>query len=274
MLVAAMLFLKHVPGAPLGEFAEYLWLLSDAPGHALERILPTGTLELVINLHEDQVRIHDAAGTCRHFSGTILSGAYSRPFVIETAAHALAMGVHFRPGGAYPFTHVAPGELADSHVELASLWGSGAERLREHLGAAGTHPERFRILESALLAQLIESRMAGSSVQFAQQCLGGRAASVREIVRSTGLSHRYFTRRFCAEVGMTPKLFLRVQRFQHAIAVAGQRASSGWASLASEAGYYDQAHLHRDFAAFAHATPGQFLRQRSDQLKEHHVLLG
>src|SRR5262245_39198408 len=145
-----MLFLKHAPGPPVSDFAEYLWLLSDAPPHATERILPTGTLELVINLREDRIRIYDDAGMCRRLSGSVISGAYSRPFVIDTAEHALAMGVHFHPGGAFPFTRSAPGELADGHVDLELLWGSRAAELRERLSSAGTHRDRFRILESAL----------------------------------------------------------------------------------------------------------------------------
>jgi len=87
-----MLFLKYAPEPSLREFVEYLWLLSDAPGHSRERILPTGTLELVVNLREDEIRIYDEAGACRRFSGAVISGAYSRPFVIDTDEHALTMG--------------------------------------------------------------------------------------------------------------------------------------------------------------------------------------
>jgi AraC-like DNA-binding protein len=269
-----MLFLKHAPMAPISEFVAYLWLLSDAPPHAKESILPTGTLELVINLREDQIRIYDDAGTCRRFSGTIISGAYSRPFMIDTREHALTMGVHFRPGGAFPFTRAAPGELADGHVDVEMLWGSRAAELRERLCSAVTHRERFQVLERALFAQVMDSRRGHPAVQSALQRLRQRRASVREIVASIGLSHRHFASLFRDEVGMTPKLFLRVQRFQRTIAIAQKCAFGDWAGLASACGYYDQAHMIRDFAEFADCTPGAYLRQRSDRLKDHHLLLG
>jgi AraC-like DNA-binding protein len=269
-----MFFLKHAPAAALSDSVEYLWLLSDSPAHAKERILPTGTLELVLNLHEDAIRIYDDAGACRRLSGAIVSGAYARPFVIDTAEHAWVMGVHFRPGGAAAFVGTAPGELADSHTDLEMLWGSGAVQLRECLCHSRTHRERFELLERALLAHVIHARRARKTVEFALRRLAEPGASVREVVTRVGLSHRQFASVFREQVGMTPKLFQRVQRFQRAVTLARQHPFYGWAGLACCSGYYDQTHLIRDFRAFAHCTPGEYLRQSSENTKDHHLVLG
>jgi len=106
-----MAYDSHVPGPPLDAFVENLWSLSDAPAHTREQILPSGTLELVINLQEDEFRIYDAAegGPPQRFRGAMVSGAYSRPFVIDTQEHASIIGVHFAPGGALPFLGAPPG---------------------------------------------------------------------------------------------------------------------------------------------------------------------
>jgi AraC-like DNA-binding protein len=268
-----MLFLKHSPAAPIAEFVEYLWLLRDAPAHGRERIFPTGALELVINLDEDQVRIYDEAGACRRFSGSVLSGAYGRPFVIDTAEHAFAMGVHFRCGGAFPFTRgTAPGELACGHVDLGMLWGTGASALREQLCAARSHAARFRILERALLDAL-EQRRVDARMQWAARRLSTGTERVRDVVASSGFSHRYFESLFRDTVGMTPKLFSRVQRFQRTLEAFRKPASASWARLASDCGFYDQAHLIRDFAEFAACTPSQFLEGCTDCVKDHHWAL-
>jgi AraC-like DNA-binding protein len=265
-----MLFLKHSPAAPIGEFVEYLWLLRDAPAHGRERIFPAGTLELVINLDEDEVRIYDDAGACRRFSGSVVSGAYGRPFVIDTAEHAFAMGVHFRCGGAFPFTGgIAPGELACGHVDLRMLWGTGALEVREQLCAAGSHAARFRILERALL-EALEERRVDARMQWAARRLSTGTERVRDVVASTGFSHRYFVSRFRDAVGMTPKLFSRVQRFQRTLEAFRKPASASSARVASDCGYYDQAHLIRDFAEFTACTPSQFLEGRTDCVKDHH----
>lgn len=95
----------HAPAAPLSAFVANLWSLSDAPSHAKERILPSGTLELVVNLSEDEFRVYDttAGEGFQRFSGAMVSGAYDSYFVIDTAAHASIIGVHFKveagPGG-------------------------------------------------------------------------------------------------------------------------------------------------------------------------------
>jgi len=69
------------------------------------RILPRGTIELVINLSEDEVRIYDSGqpARCLRFPGIVISGAYAGALDIDPMQHASMMGVHFRPGGAYPF---------------------------------------------------------------------------------------------------------------------------------------------------------------------------
>lgn len=104
-----MRYLARQPSSPLSEIVDYLWSLSDAPGHARERIVPSGTIELVINLHYDEFRIYDpAAGRERRFHGAIVSGCYSRAFEIDTRAHALVLGVHFKPGGAARLLGVPP----------------------------------------------------------------------------------------------------------------------------------------------------------------------
>ncbi len=118
-----MQYRTHRPGPPLADFVEYLWALRDAPAHSTERILPSGTLEMVVNLHEDALRIYDPATRgWRRYSGAVVSGAYRRFFVIGARDHASIVGVHFRPGRAWAFLGASPGELADRHVDLAVLW--------------------------------------------------------------------------------------------------------------------------------------------------------
>src|SRR5262245_54131344 len=123
-----MHYLERRPGPALSPWVDKLWYLSDAPQHARERILPSGTHELVINLAEDEFRIYDSVKSerCRRFSGAIVSGAYARCFVIDTREHASVLGVHFRPGGARPFFGLPARALADTHVDLEALWGREA----------------------------------------------------------------------------------------------------------------------------------------------------
>lgn len=128
-----MRYVTHRPVPPIDAFVEYLWLLQDAPPHPRERIVPSGTLELVINLAEDQIRVYDADAVAR-YPGVVVSGAYRRGFVVDTREHASLVGVHFRPGGARTFLGGRLDALFNRHVALADLWSSGeASQLRERL---------------------------------------------------------------------------------------------------------------------------------------------
>lgn len=276
-----MVYLTHIPAPPVSEFVEYLWSLRDAPPHARERILPTGTLELVVNLHEDEFRIYDPGDVERYrrLSATIVSGAYRGFFVIDTLEQASVIGVHFRPGGAFPFLGPSPGALADAHHDLGALWGPTAARLRERLCVATSPEQRFSVLEDALSARLSRVRPSRSFelrrrvVQAALQPLGRPRTRISDVATRIGMSHRRFVQLFTDAVGMTPKLFSRVQRFQRVAALARRNASPDWGPLALASGYFDQSHLIRDFVALSGLTPVEFLRHHGERVKENHVAL-
>lgn len=138
-----MLYRSLKPAPPLGDFVDNFWLYEGyAPPQLRDRILPSGTIELVINLRDDELRIY-TTGTperCRRFSGALVSGAYGGYFVIDTLQEASLLGVHFRRGGAFPFLGMPASELADFHVDLKTLWGTAATDLRDQI-CAGRHTE-------------------------------------------------------------------------------------------------------------------------------------
>jgi len=124
------------------------------PPHAKERCLPTGTVELVVDLRKDELRVYGGQDheRFRSFRTALICDAHSEPFVIDTASQASVMGVHFRPGGAFPFLGLPAEELRNAHASLETLWGAKAAELRDRLLEAETPEARFRALERALLA--------------------------------------------------------------------------------------------------------------------------
>jgi AraC-like DNA-binding protein len=266
-----MQYRRHLPGPPLTDLVAYMWALRDVPVHSQERIVPSGTLELVVNLNEDALRIYDPdTGTWRRYSGAVVSGAYRRFFVIDTCDHASIVGVHFRPGGALPFLGVSPGELADQHVDLELLWGRSALDLRDSLCAAATAGDRFALLEVALRSRLAESGHGHPAVPVALGRLARPGVTVGEVAAGVGLSRRRFIEVFTAEVGMTPKRLSRVLRFHRVNALARSAGVPDWGQLARDCGYFDQSHLIHDVSEFTGASPRQLV-PASEQVKELHL---
>lgn len=262
---------------PLDTFVERLWLVSDAPAHSKERIAASGTIDLGINLHENEFRIYDPARPERYkrFSGALVSGAHSGPYVIDPRDLVSVIGVRFKPGGAFPFLGTPASELADAHVDLETLWGTSAVELRDRLCEAKTPAERFNLLEKALVAHLFRPLERHYAVRFALDTFG-RADSglaIRDVARDAGLSQRRFIQLFAREVGLSPKLFCRIRRFRQALETVRHTAAPNWARVAADCGYYDQSHLIHDFRFFSSLSPTEFVRQRSDCVMQNNATL-
>lgn len=251
--------------APLAAFIERFWYFSGAPAHRKEWVVPSGTIELVFNLNENELGFYDTeqAGNYKGFSGAIFSGAHTRPLIVDSREHVV--GVHFKPGGAFRFLGVPAGELADTHVDLELLWGKFTQDLREQLCAAANPAERFRVLERALAARLEHTLEEHRAVRAALEIFGRDPGEVRtrDLAAHLGLSQRHLIKVFSNQVGVTPKLFGRVQRFQRALDLTRRSSAPDWADVAVACGYYDQSHLIHDFQRFSGSSPTEFHRQRS-----------
>ena len=260
------IFNFYKPKPPLSKFVDSFWLYEGyVPEHKTERILPTGTLELAINLRQNELRFYDAEDSenCSTLSGAVISGASGRGFVPDTAEEAFMVGIHFKPGGAFPFLGLPAGDLADTHVDLETLWGPAADRLRERLCEAGSPAERFQLLQEALLNRLSHGVEQHYAVSAALEMFGKNQAGprVRQAAKCLGLSERRFIQIFKTEVGMTPKLFSRIQRFQQTRTFIQHNPSINWADLAVALGYFDQSHLIREFLEFSGLGPTDYLNR-------------
>jgi AraC-like DNA-binding protein len=256
-----------VPPPPLSDFIELIWLSEGyVQPHARERLLPQGTVELVFNLGEEPSQVYRGEeGRPESFRGPLVSGPQAGFFAIDTARPASVLGVHFRPGGAFPFFRPPVGELQDTHVALDALWGRAAAELEERVREAPTPRAKFCAVEEVLLARASRPLERHPAVELALRRFrsGWRVGPVREQV---GLSERRFVEMFRAEVGLTPKLFCRVQRFQQAVRRLAAGGPLEWAALALDCGYYDQAHLIRDFRTFSGLSPTAYLARRTAHL--------
>jgi hypothetical protein len=192
---------SYTPASPLGDFVDVFWHYDGyRPPQLKEAILPDGTMMLAINLRDDELRVYDCANPdrCDRFSGAVIAGTYRGAFVIDTAQQYTIMGVHFRPGGAFPFLGLPAGELADTHVNLETLWGSSAAELRERLCEADTPDQRFRLLEDALMDHLFRPLEHHDAVRIALSAFRrfDIGVTVRDVARRVGLSHRRFNQVF------------------------------------------------------------------------------
>ena len=163
-------FITYTPPSPLAHFVDTLWLYENyQPSHTKERRLPDGSMELVINLHEDAIRLYDSQHPDRFHSarGSVISGPQTDYVVLDTVCQSSMMGIHFKPGGAFPFLNLPAHELCNETVSLDMLWGTEANELRDRLRDASNPESRFQILEQALVAHLARPLIQHPVVAFA-----------------------------------------------------------------------------------------------------------
>ncbi|MCM3901142.1 MAG: AraC family transcriptional regulator [Pyrinomonadaceae bacterium] len=235
---------------------------SDSPFSTLadrERVLPTGTTHLAIRLSSHPLRLFDDVHDCtkREIGYAIVGGVRSTYYVRDISEPASSVGAQLLPGSAELLFGVTADELAGRHTPLEDLWGHSAFETRERLLEGGSLERQLDMFESFLVARLPRVRGLHPAVAHALEQFS-TTSDVREVVRQTGYSHRRFIELFGRAVGLTPKLYCRVLRFQHVVGLTAAKQSGSWIDVALAAGYSDQSHFNRQFREFAGVTPGEY----------------
>ena len=250
--------------AALTPFVSSIGYLRGRFAHSSELALPSGTVQLLVNLDQDRIR----CGAHRS-SGAGLQGPFTRPTLIDPADQREIVWVAFRFGGSYPFFPVDAGETQDLLIDLADLWGPVS--LRDRLLAAPTVPGKLRAVEELLVARAIRPLDPDPAVAVAAAALH-RGATVREVADRLGWTPRWLGRRFGSRVGLAPKRFARIRRFQRLLrarlAAADGATDGDWGRLAARCGYHDQAHMIHEFRELSGITPGGY-RPRSAEEPNH-----
>lgn len=258
-----------VPGGRLAEVVDLIWLHEGSASEGLEWRLPTGRVELVINLDEDRCSVGDGMGGREELPGAIAVGPFARPYAVDRAQQSRVLGVVLKPGAARPLLGVSLHELADRHVALADLWGAGAVELRQRALSARGPRERLAAVEGVLGRRLVGTPdvshpLAAAAVAWMAQAPAGWG--IAELSDRLGWTPRRLEQVFRAEVGLTPRSYRRLARFRAALAGIDAVANHGWSAFALEHGYYDQSHFIRDFRAHAGLSPSAYLRVRGPAL--------
>jgi len=188
-----------------------------------------------------------------------------------------ALEVRLSPPEAGSVLGVPAGELADQVVALTDLWGPAANLLVEQLAetsygkpGAGDWQQRFALVEKALLdraGRATASTVPGPALLAAHRLLEERGGDLpmSALLEQTGWSRQRLAGEFRRQVGPAPKRLARLMRFRHAERLMRSGGHRSLASIALTCGYYDQAHLNRDFLQMAGCTPTMYLaRLRAD----------
>ena len=243
-------------------------LVSDYQGYGergstapLRQQVPTSFLPLIVNFGSPW-DIGDSEGGSRTAHASFLAGLGERSSYVRATGPASCVQVNLTPLAAHMFLGLPMHELANRVVTLEDVLPRGAGQLTERLEDAPNWEARFALLDAVFSARLAEAREPSADVEWAWTMLErtqGRAP-IGWICDKLGRSRRHLAARFREQIGLTPKTVARILRFERAVALL-KRGDVPLAELAFECGYYDQAHLNRDFREFAGKSPSAFARR-------------
>lgn len=258
---------EAVRARPAGALRPYLARYSGyrqrglAP--AVHRGLPSPYLTFILTLDEPLVISgHPDPAQPAGIYPTLLGGLHTTPALIRHDGAQSGVQVAVHPLAARALFGLPAGELAGIDVPAEQVLGRLAAQVRERLREARDWPERFAVLDGALLRAARPSGQVPPEVAWAWRALrrSGGALPVAELARETGWSARHLQDRFRRETGLTPKAAARVIRFDRARRLlAAASPPPRLAELAVRCGYFDQAHLAREFRALAGLPPSGWL---------------
>ncbi|HEY2600165.1 MAG TPA: helix-turn-helix domain-containing protein [Thermoleophilaceae bacterium] len=220
---------------------------------------PFGGIVVILSF-EERLRLVDAGGR-EEIHTSFSAGLSDGPTFTEHGGNQHGIQVDLTPPAARALLGRPLRELTNRVVSLEEILGADARRLIERLHDEPSWDARFALLDRELGRRLEAARTPPAAVVAAWQRLrdtDGRA-EISALADELGYSRRRLSARFGEELGLSPKTFARVLRFERAAAQIGLDDGARFAEIAQECGYYDQAHLNRDFREFAGTSPGDYV---------------
>lgn len=265
-----MVYRIHIPAPPLSQFIEFFFYYEGyEAGHTMEKLLPDGSVDLLIDLTDSPKKIfHNEEGTSYSTVNKSWISGMKTDYILIDASVSNMIGVHLKPGGCHPFVDFPMVELNNNTIELDTIWGNEVHSLREAILETPGIDKKFRILENYFLVKGKNKMENHALVNFSvgQLIQSPQMWTIRHLSDKTGVTQKHLITLFKKYVGLSPKMFSRINKFQKVIQLIEQQQKIDWAMLSYECGYFDQAHFIKEFRDFSGINPGLYLEKRGPYL--------
>lgn len=263
-----MEYREYPPSAALAPFVKCFWSLeSDDETHERERVFPDGSIELILHFG-DFFQKYNTTGKASVQHRSFFHGQLKRYIELQPTGKVGIFSVRFHPAGLRPFVPFSIDEITDITATTAFAWGEKATQLEIDLLKAESTDQRIAVMEAFLLSQLNPEQVDTIVEKCVEQIIEQAGiSSVDEIARQQAIGKRALERRFQQSVGLSPKLFARIIRFNYALQLIEKRDFSNFTSVAYEGGFYDQAHFIKDFHDFTGLNPKQYFSENLEMVR-------
>lgn len=258
-----MNYLESKPAPALAAYVKCFWALEyerSGLGDEPEPVIPDGCVEIVYNLSA-RFRQYADDGSFKTQPQALVAGQMDRRVVIGPSGNVRLFGIRFWPAGAFPFFDFSMSELSGRIEPLDAVWGNAAGELGEMLWNAGTFANQAAVAEKFLQKVFRANDRHGPWLRASIDAINASSGTLRiaKLARAVGKSERGLERSFNQSIGISPKAFSRVVRFQSVLRSLELTPDPRMSSIALDLGYFDQSHLIGDFHRFTGMTPVEYL---------------
>jgi AraC-like DNA-binding protein len=263
-----MRYAEYAPSPRFRHLVERFWFLESRGTGTADAVFPDGRMELVFHYRgsfwRHQPGVDDATGAPTELvkqPASLLVGQMVEPVVLSPGVDLAVAAIRLRPGAARALLGFSLDELAGRFLDLELVFPS-ASVLHERLPEASSDAARLEVLEEWLRPLACRSPRRDIEASVATVLRSGGRATIETLASLTGTGVRQLERQFREEVGLAPKTFSRIVRLQGAL----RRIREGLplSEVAAACGYYDQAHMTRDFRQLAAMSPGVWQQHAGD----------
>jgi AraC-like DNA-binding protein len=239
----------------------YQGWVEKSSGNMLRREVPSGIVPIIVNLGPAYGLIDPTGRTQPRYVGSFVAGLHESFAVTESASHAICVQINMSPLGAYQFLGVPMHSLANQVIELEDILGKTVRRLIAQMQDVSDWATRFALLDAFIANRVERSKAPSPGICWAWRQLNETVGpnSVGGLAAELGFSHKHLITQFRREIGLPPKALARIVRFSRVASILKRNEFANWVEIAHRCGYYDQAHLIRDFREFAGSTPGEYV---------------
>lgn len=238
------------------------------PDHSIERVVPTGHIFLIFELDGIPRNTFDNESLAPQatYTEAWISGMHKRYISISAHQDSEMLVIQFKPTGAYPFLHIPVHELNGKVIAAEEIVGSPIKVLRQHILEGEGHEAKFQAAEEWLSQRFRQDLVPPPAilelVQRLKEAPALTASELTTLVQSYPYSQKHLINQFKKYLGLTPKYFQRIFRFNEILAKIYQKQTLSWTQISYDCGYTDQSHFIKEFRHFSGFNPQEFLSQK------------
>jgi len=256
---------KHIPGHPLAGFIRHIVYVNGSMPIPYLKELPDGGINLVIEINEsarNTLYFDTGLQAKRELRHAWFSGIQKQAIVYKNNPESTIISIRFSAGGFFALTKIPITAMEAVGVEAEDLLGPSFRHLYQRIINAATIPDTFKLIESYFMGCSMESGMELDIVRFFDKNID---QPIDWLIRKSGYSQKHVIHLLKKHTGFSPKYLQRMHRF-HQVAAEIQRLKKRieWFSLVNRHGYYDQAHLTKEFFHFSGLNPTDYLKYQLD----------